>query len=447
MALVVLMLGLVEARLVGVVELFRHGARSPQMFVDEFGDMENWPEGKEELVPEGMRQHYLLGTYSREKLVKSEGLLSERYDTAEIYVFSSDFNRTLMSAQSYLSGLYSAGTGPKLRQTNSIISPPIQIENLPDISSSLSQNALPFNTQLIPIHSKEFKSQYALNPSSACNYYKQLSLAKKSMKDERNIILSEYPEVLDSIMKNMNYSLSKAQDEFMVIMDSMISYEFRFESLPLNFSKSFFVKAKKTHDKLKNYHENEPDLLARFSGTGFFIQVLNHFEEISQNKTSTKLFAYSAHDSTMQAVFSFLKLDTTVNPPFASLVSFDLIQDEDSLKVEIIFNGRKLEMGACESGTCSLEEFKDFVNRRSISGFFEICKTDPSDEVIESLRGKIKIEDEAEKNKGVEERRDGESIIVSGYTIGAFFMFSAFWLYSLSTKKPTKEELLQKRLL
>ena len=445
MALVLFMIGLAQSKLVGVVELFRHGARSPQNFVEMFKDQENWPEGKEELIPEGMRQHYLLGTYSRQQLVQNEGLLSERYNSTEVYVFSSDFNRTLMSAQSFLSGLYSAGTGLKLRQASSIISPPIHVENLSAISSSLSQNALPFKTQLIPIHSNESKSQFALNPSSACNYYKKLTLAKKSMKDEQSQILSEYPEVLDSIMKNMNYSTSRAQDEFMKIMDSMISYEFRFQSLPLNFTKSFFAKAKQTHDKLKNYFENEPDLLARYSGTGFFIQVLSHFDAISQNKTAAKLFAYSAHDSTMQAVLAFLQLDTSVNPPFASLVRFNLIEEDENLKVEVVFNGKKMEIDACESGTCSWKEFKEFVNERSIPGFIEVCKTDPSDEVIENLRGKIKSK--VAKNEVVEEKSAEETTIVSGYTIGAFFMFSAVWLYSWSTKKPTKEELLQRRLL
>ena len=45
--------------------------------------------------------------------------------------------------------------------------------------------------------------------------------------------------------------MSRAQNEFMKIIDSMISYEFRFQSLPLNFTQSFFLKQNKYMINLK----------------------------------------------------------------------------------------------------------------------------------------------------------------------------------------------------
>jgi len=45
-----------------------------------------------------MRQHYLLGQAMRKRYIEKEGLLSENLKFDEIRVYSTDYNRTLMSA-------------------------------------------------------------------------------------------------------------------------------------------------------------------------------------------------------------------------------------------------------------------------------------------------------------------------------------------------------------
>lgn len=47
-----------------------------------------------------MRQHYTLGTILREKYVYKEGFLRDTYNYTEMFVFSTDVNRTLDSALS-----------------------------------------------------------------------------------------------------------------------------------------------------------------------------------------------------------------------------------------------------------------------------------------------------------------------------------------------------------
>ena len=111
-------------------------------------------------------------------------------------------------------------------------------------------------------------------------------------------------------------------------------------------------------------------------------------------------------------MLDFLQLYTSVNPQFASLFRFNLIQEDENLKVEVVFNGKKMEVDTCESVPCSWKEFKEFVNERSIPGFIEICKTDPSDEVLKSLRGKIKSK--IGKNEVVKEKRTEETTIICG---------------------------------
>ena len=115
-----LLLSLCSAQeLLHVIELCRHGARSPIHF-QPWDNSTVWPEGKGQLTPAGMRQHFLIGHELRNRYIINTPLLSANFTQQEISIFSSDVNRTLQSAVSQMQGLYPPGTGPNLRDTNMI---------------------------------------------------------------------------------------------------------------------------------------------------------------------------------------------------------------------------------------------------------------------------------------------------------------------------------------
>jgi hypothetical protein len=62
--------------------------------------------GDGQLTPTGMRLRYLLGRYNRQKYVYQEKLLSKNFKPGEVYIQSTDYNRTLQSAYSEFLGLY-----------------------------------------------------------------------------------------------------------------------------------------------------------------------------------------------------------------------------------------------------------------------------------------------------------------------------------------------------
>ena len=96
-----------DEQLVFAFELVRHGARAPvgSDGTDRFSVQAGM------LTAQGMRQRYLLGRHSRERYTQQYQLLSEEYDPREVYMQSTNVNRTMQSGYSELMGLYPPGQG------------------------------------------------------------------------------------------------------------------------------------------------------------------------------------------------------------------------------------------------------------------------------------------------------------------------------------------------
>jgi len=82
--------------------MVRHGARAPLM--QEYTT--NFTVTTGMLTPQGMRQRYLLGRYARERYTEKYKLLDSDYNEGQIFIQSTDVNRTIQSAYSELLGLY-----------------------------------------------------------------------------------------------------------------------------------------------------------------------------------------------------------------------------------------------------------------------------------------------------------------------------------------------------
>ena len=86
---------------------FRHGARAPIKLGPFYYDLakEKWT-NPGELTAIGQRMHYILGLRNRLRYIRNHHFLSEKFNPHEILVYSSAFNRTIVSALAQLQGLY-----------------------------------------------------------------------------------------------------------------------------------------------------------------------------------------------------------------------------------------------------------------------------------------------------------------------------------------------------
>ncbi|CAF2975502.1 unnamed protein product, partial [Rotaria sp. Silwood2] len=84
--------------------IYRHGDRTPNFLYRKSNvDESFWPNGFGQLTVRGQIQQIRLGQYIRERYSQ---LLNSTYVASEIFVRSTDLDRTLMSAYSNLLGLY-----------------------------------------------------------------------------------------------------------------------------------------------------------------------------------------------------------------------------------------------------------------------------------------------------------------------------------------------------
>ena len=204
-----------QSKLLFVWEQFRHGARGPWISVDPITGLdfigEKWT-GEGELTPLGTRMHYLLGTSMKKKY---NNFLSKQFNPNEIYIISTDVNRTMMSSYAHLQGMYPNSTSTLLtnKQINlSYIQNSNYSSKINKKIYNLGNNSVENGINLFPVYlyPNNYGKEFLLYEPDICpKIVKYLDNAKNS--ETMKKIYSETSEKLNKtfgeyIFKFMNIS-------------------------------------------------------------------------------------------------------------------------------------------------------------------------------------------------------------------------------------------------
>ena len=364
-------------------QMNRHGARAPFLGVKNGVDAykEYWTQ-IEELSDVGKRMLYLLGVKARKRYVDEYGLLNEKYDPHEIYIRSTDVNRTIESIESFLQGFYPAGTGPTINDSiafnKSVVYPPnikyvekfdeiIEIYNLTENNS-----ALPYTMSLQPIHLfYKPDHQFGLYDSNLCKGHKEL-YEKQKRRDE--IVkfadyllgnfsffhnLEEVPIDNNTFMRDYS-TLYKYMDGF--VCDDIDRRNFSFlvnnDGFGYGFNDTTKAILKNKSDeylRMDYFETNYPkghDEIAIMSNSYTLHSIVNWMEEAinktKNNQSYIKYVIFSAHDSSIGALEHYMYYTFNLTPEYATFAEtrfFELYyENENDTEVRVRYiKGDKTE--------------------------------------------------------------------------------------------------------
>lgn len=319
-------------QLVFVADLIRHGDRTPTEIIPT--SPYAWPQGLGQLTAKGMQQEYQLGQKFRELYVKQFKLLPEHYERQTMYVRSSDMDRTLMSAESLLYGLYPTGTGP----------------------------LMPFNYQPIPIHTIPTSQDTLLTATDADKKEFKLLFKKYVVKQKE---WQQWQAKLQPNFKRWSDLSGLKIDTLKDLTPLVGNYVIR-QIYHIPMPPGFTAQDKKEFEDLYHWQhafifKQKP--LAYFMGHTLVDQVTDYMQQVKQGKTPLKFVLFSAHDSTILGVMSFMGVSLNENPHYASDVKFELYKEgKQQYFVKLTFNGKPIDPPICHKKLCSLEQFSKLSN-------------------------------------------------------------------------------------
>lgn len=336
-----------ERKLAYVTVLFRHGDRSPvKAYPTDPHQESDWPQGFGQLSQIGMQQHFELGQFLRDRY---KTLLNESYDRHEILVRSTDYDRTLMSAEANLAGLYP---------------PSGQQVFKPDLK-----------WQPIPVHTVPQSEERLLSfPLEDCPRYQQLMNETEHTEEFLNVTAT-YQDIIELVRNKTGLNHTTVETVWSVY-DTLFCESRHNMSAPDWASSDVMEKLQKLKDFgfqviFGMYKQQEKSRLQGGMLLGEIVKNLSRMA-VPDPQQRLKMMMLSAHDTTVAALQASLSVFNGIQPPYASCHMIELHRDDNgSASVSMFYrndskvNPYPLQLPGC-SLDCPLDEFVK-ITKLSIS--------------------------------------------------------------------------------
>ncbi|XP_055307972.1 prostatic acid phosphatase-like [Sitodiplosis mosellana] len=272
--------------------------------------------GYAQLTNEGKQQHYQLGQYLRKRY--SSLLGNGDYSSDKVYVRSTDSDRTLMSSQACLAGLFPP-TNDQMWNPN-------------------------LEWQPIPVHTTPLSNDFLLASDRKCNHFDYIMLEYLNSTEYKSLF-KKYKNVIRYLEKMSGKQLRTLTD-INNLYDTLLVEQMKGKCIPdwavramkpcgdLEYLAIFWFKIFTVTDEMKKLK------------SGFLLkEILNRFTNKTQSILSpNRLYLYFAHDITISNMLNTLGLFKLHQPPYASCIFFELYKSNGNPYVQIFYmNSAELE--------------------------------------------------------------------------------------------------------
>ncbi|XP_054734328.1 prostatic acid phosphatase [Anastrepha obliqua] len=299
-----------KGKLVFAHVLYRHGDRTPiePYPTDPWKKREFWPVGWGELTNLGKKQHYELGKWLRQRY---HSLLNLTYSEDEIYVRSTDIDRTLASAMSNLAGLY------------------------PPVGNEIWNKDIAW--QPIPVHTIPERLDKELAGKAPCAAYDYArSAVLNSLEFQK--LNERFQYLYDYLTKYSGHKVDTL--EAVQRINNTFFIETLYNRTLPEWTKKVYPSADMTYIadfafSITTYTRH----MARLKAGPLIKEMLHRFADKTRGslKPDRSVWIYSAHDTTVANVLNALNLYNMKSPGYTACLLFELRLDEHNKPFVSIF--------------------------------------------------------------------------------------------------------------
>lgn len=384
-------LQLVDAEIVFVAELFRHGARASSASSNRIPFNQTYKVPPSSLTANGGYMQYLLGAHMRKNYIENQHVLSPTYKEEEILVLSSRTSRTIESAYAHLAGLYPPGTGANVSNPNITNMLPFKFGG--ESSASTETPVLPFNIQTIPVYTAAEKDDVILHGHDelACPNAETIQAACEStptyiqVQNQLSNTIVQLADLLKVPVSKVNLKLTKK------VFSELHCAQYEGFDLPVQPESAFWKNMSFIYDFSNVYKITYSEEALKAYATHFLQDLHDTILSVENNTSKLRLKVYSAHDYTLITVLKSFKLTSwecilnqfngkpqtpcASTPEFAAQILWELHKVDGKYYVVMKYNDEVQNICGTSDGMCTLGDFTKLLKAGMIeeTEFRRIC--------------------------------------------------------------------------
>ncbi|EAY02778.1 Histidine acid phosphatase family protein [Trichomonas vaginalis G3] len=288
------------------------------------------------LITDGMRQHYQLGSFFRKIYVNQLKFLPEYYDPTQIYVRSSEVDRCVRSAISFMNGLYPAATPDEM----------VTIET----GHATLEMLHPQTSQC-----KDLKQAWD-------NWVKTYDYLQHK---------NEATPYLKPLADAVNIDFYKSEATWMFIGDWMATIACTSHQLPDLVNDTVLTYGMKA---VEFYSHGFFKYARGVAGSAIMREILRIVDNRLAGKNNYKFALLSAHDVSIVAALTLLGYDNPHWSPFRSYMVTQIWEDQnEQLYIRFVYNNQPVKINFMENE--SLVKLTRFRSR--VAGYLDHCRELP----------------------------------------------------------------------